>query len=108
MSDSASETNLDEDELNLLTEYVFGPQNKKTLKYLSETVKQNFAILDERDRELLKMRYGFAPYSERHTFEEVCEAMRITTRERVRQMEQRALARLRAGADTSVLDLFED
>ena len=61
-----------------------------------EEMERLLSTLDERERELLKMRFGLAPYGEPHTLEEVGEAFGIT-RERVRQVEARAMARLRHG-----------
>jgi len=59
-----------------------------------EEMERLLSTLDERERELLKMRFGLAPYGEPHTLEDVGEAFGIT-RERVRQVEARAMAKLR-------------
>ena len=116
MSDTPSETNLDEDAIFILAAAVFGISNsnvldaeeKKALKSLSRTIKRDFALLDERERELLKMRLGLAPYGDggRRTFDEVGEAFGYT-RERVRQIEARAMSKLRhPDADTGARDLL--
>ena len=114
MSDTPSETNLDEDAIFILAAAVFGfkidngldAEEKKALKRLSKTIKRDFALLDERERELLKMRYGLAPYGERHTLEETGEAFNVT-RERVRQIEARAMSKLRHPyPDTGARDLL--
>jgi len=98
--DLISLTDLDEDGLNLLTEIVFGTQdNKKYLKKLSERLKKNFVILDEREREILALRCGL-DRGEPRTLEEVGEAFNLT-RDRIRQIEARAWSKLRhANLDT--------
>ncbi len=68
-----------------------------TLKSMSDwpdDMERFLSSLDEREREILKMRHGLAPYSEPHTLEEVGEAFAMT-RERVRQFEARAMTKLR-------------
>lgn len=50
--------------------------------------------LDPREARILKMRYGIEPYTIPHTLQEVAERFGLC-RERIRQVEQEALARLR-------------
>ena len=51
--------------------------------------------IPERDALLMDMRYGLGDYEgERHTLEEVAKKLNVT-RERVRQIEQKTLARIR-------------
>ena len=74
-------------------------------KLLPEEITRLLSPLDERGREVLKMRFGLAPYGEPQTLEEVGEAFGMT-RERVRQITARALARLRhPNLDTGENDL---
>lgn len=61
---------------------------------LPEEINHLLSPLDERGREVLKMRFGLAPYREPHTTEEIGEAFGIT-QERVRQLVARAMAKLR-------------
>jgi len=63
------------------------------------------AVLDEREREILKLRYGL-DQGEPRTLEEVGERMHLT-RERIRQIESRALCKLRhPSLDTGARDLL--
>ena len=67
---------------------------------VENTLKQEFEkllnVLDEREREIIKLRYGLEG-QEPKTLEEVGEMLGIS-RERVRQLEQRALKKLKATA----------
>jgi RNA polymerase sigma factor (sigma-70 family) len=64
---------------------------------LREMVKQAFERLTEREREILIMRFGLKD-GQGHTLEEVGQAFGVT-RERIRQVEARALRMLRGGVD---------
>ena len=89
-------TDLDEDEqVYSLAEVAYERERMTEVsELLPEEITRLLSPLDERGREVLKMRFGLAPYSEPHTTEEVGEAFGIT-RERVRQLEARALSKLR-------------
>ena len=63
-------------------------------------------VLPLREREVLALRYGLFG-EEEHTLQAVGEAMLIT-RERVRQLEQQALKRMRAAAEGSPVVAAED
>jgi RNA polymerase primary sigma factor len=60
---------------------------------LSKRLTQALASLDARERAILQMRFGLGPGEER-TLSEVAEVMGVS-RERIRQIEQAALAKLR-------------
>ena len=61
--------------------------------------------LDEREREILKLRFGL-DRGEARTLEEVGEHFNLT-RERIRQIEARAMSKLRhPSADTGARDLL--
>ena len=63
------------------------------------------AVLDEREREIVRLRYGL-DQGEPRTLEEVGERMHLT-RERIRQIESRALCKLRhPSLDTGARDLL--
>ena len=63
------------------------------------------AVLDEREREILRLRFGL-DQGEPRTLEEVGERMRLT-RERIRQIESRALCKLRhPSLETGARDLL--
>ena len=58
----------------------------------------------EREREILKMRYGFEDGSE-YTLEEIGRKFMLT-RERIRQIEKEALGKLRSSASAGVLKKY--
>jgi len=60
---------------------------------LAEEVDRLLSELDEREREILRLRYGL-DRGEPRTLEEVGDAMHLT-RERIRQIERSALGKLR-------------
>ncbi|MFN8038350.1 MAG: sigma-70 family RNA polymerase sigma factor [Acidimicrobiales bacterium] len=59
-----------------------------------DTLARLLAVLDERERAILAMRYGFGGDGEPHAMPEVARAMELS-RERVRQIEANALSKLR-------------
>ncbi|MCX7716735.1 MAG: sigma-70 family RNA polymerase sigma factor [Endomicrobia bacterium] len=70
------------------------PVNHLLCSYKREVLEQAMEkFLDEREREILKLRYGF--YGKEYTLEEVGKIFSIT-RERVRQVEAKAIRRLRS------------
>ncbi len=62
--------------------------------------------LPEREREVLKFRYGVG-YDRSHTLEEVGRQFKVT-RERIRQIEAKALRKLRSQSKSKVLRVFLD
>jgi RNA polymerase primary sigma factor len=74
---------------------------------LSEALERVLANLGERDREILRLRFGFAT-GRVETLETVAKNYGIT-RERVRQLELQAVSRLRRDKDaTAILDSVRD
>ena len=72
---------------------------------LPEEIARLLAPLDEREREILKLRFGL-DRGEPRTLEEVGEHFNLT-RERIRQIEARAMSKLRhPSADTGARDLL--
>ncbi len=61
---------------------------------MAQEVERAMAPLTEREREVMRLRYGLGTDRE-HTLEEVGRRLFIT-RERVRQIEAKALAKMRA------------
>jgi RNA polymerase primary sigma factor len=60
---------------------------------LREAVQNALAVLSERERQVLEMRFGLMDGKE-HTLEEVGQYFEVT-RERIRQIEAKALRKLR-------------
>jgi RNA polymerase primary sigma factor len=60
---------------------------------LRESVKNALAVLSERERQVLELRFGLADGKD-HTLEEVGQYFNVT-RERIRQIESKALRKLR-------------
>ena len=72
---------------------------------LPDEISRLLAPLDEREREILKLRFGL-DRGEPRTLEEVGEHFNLT-RERIRQIEARAMSKLRhPSADTGAKDLL--
>jgi RNA polymerase primary sigma factor len=71
------------------------PEQRVVQASLAAGVERAMANLAEREREVLRLRYGLGTDRE-HTLEEVGRRLAIT-RERVRQIEAKALAKLRKG-----------
>jgi len=69
------------------------PIDSATLEMLKEQVRSVLTFLSERERNVLEMRFGFKD-GKTHTLEEVGQAFGVT-RERVRQIEAKALRKLR-------------
>ncbi len=69
------------------------PMDAAAREMLREAVKNALAVLSEREREVLEMRFGLVDGKE-HTLEEVGQHFNVT-RERIRQIESKALRKLR-------------
>ena len=65
---------------------------------LKEQVRQILGTLTEREQKILKLRFGLED-GKSHTLEEVGQEFSVT-RERIRQIEAKALAKLRKNKDT--------
>ena len=73
---------------------------------LPEEIQRLLAPLDEREREILRLRFGLGGSCEGRTLEEVGEHFNLT-RERIRQIEARAMSKLRhPSSDTGARDLL--
>ena len=70
-----------------------GPVDAAARQLLKEQVRGALAVLSEREREVLEMRFGLRDGQE-HTLEEVGKYFGVT-RERIRQIEAKALRKLR-------------
>ena len=68
---------------------------------LKEQVKEILSALTEREQKILKLRFGLED-GKQHTLEEVGQEFTVT-RERIRQIEAKALAKLRKHKDARKL-----
>ena len=76
------------------------PDNYVEQEYIHENLKQIFAMFDDREAKILKMRYGID--GPKFTLEQVAEDFNIT-RERVRQIEQKALEKIKSHEGLNVM-----
>ena len=76
------------------------PDNYVEQEYINENLKQIFAMFDDREAKILKMRYGID--GPKFTLEQVAEDFNIT-RERVRQIEQKALEKIKSHEGLNVM-----
>jgi RNA polymerase primary sigma factor len=77
------------------------PTESASEQLLKEQVKQILGSLTEREQKILKLRFGLED-GKSHTLEEVGQEFSVT-RERIRQIEAKALAKLRKNKDTRKL-----
>ncbi len=77
------------------------PSESASEQLLKEQVKQILGTLTEREQKILKLRFGLED-GKSHTLEEVGQEFSVT-RERIRQIEAKALAKLRKNKETKRL-----
>ena len=101
------------DRFRTTTEELFlSRQDERLDPYVEETVQRRrqrelskiLNRLDEREQKIIAARFGLARGSEPLTLKEVGEEMGVT-KERIRQLEARALGKLREAADEAKIDL---
>ena len=83
------------------------PLSSTERSQLRDAVKQTLKDLPPREQEIVAMRFGIGEHNQIFTLEEVAEKMNVT-RERVRQIEQKTLARLRHPHNSANLRAFLD
>lgn len=72
---------------------ILGPVDAASRQLLKEQIRSALGVLSEREREVLEMRFGLSDGQD-HTLEEVGKHLGVT-RERIRQIEAKALRKLR-------------
>jgi RNA polymerase primary sigma factor len=80
------------------------PSDAVNSKMLKDTVRRVLATLSPREEQVLRMRYGIGADDD-HTLEEVGQDLEVT-RERIRQIEAKALQRLRHPSRVKILKGF--
>jgi len=105
------ETPIGEDEDSHLGEFIQDPRARSPIEAvvtlnLKEQTESVLSTLSEREGQVLKMRFGVGDGTE-HTLEEVGKAFTVT-RERIRQIESKALRKLRHPSRSSQLRPFLD
>ena len=84
------------------------PSESTERRQLGEAVERTLSDLPERAQDIVSMRFGIGKYEgQPHTLEDVAKKMNVT-RERVRQIEQKTLARLRHPHNSANLRAFLD
>jgi len=96
----------DDEEDSVLADFIededtISPEESATSQLLKEHVKDMLGALTEREQKILKLRFGLED-GKSHTLEEVGQEFSVT-RERIRQIEAKALAKLRKHKDAKKL-----
>lgn len=96
----------DDEEDSVLSDFIededtVSPEESATSQLLKEQVKGILSALTEREQKILKLRFGLED-GKSHTLEEVGQEFSVT-RERIRQIEAKALAKLRKHRDAKKL-----
>lgn len=96
----------DDEEDSVLGDFIededtVSPEESATGQLLKEHVKDMLGALSEREQKILKLRFGLED-GKSHTLEEVGQEFNVT-RERIRQIEAKALAKLRKHKDARKL-----
>lgn len=96
----------DDEEDSVLADFIededtVSPEESATSQLLKEQVKDMLGALTDREQKILKLRFGLED-GKSHTLEEVGQEFSVT-RERIRQIEAKALAKLRKHRDAKKL-----
>ena len=96
----------DDEEDSVLADFIededtITPEESATNQLLKERVKDMLSALTEREQKIIKLRFGLED-GKSHTLEEVGQEFAVT-RERIRQIEAKALAKLRKHKDAKKL-----
>lgn len=82
------------------------PESLVESTILNETINSSLSELSPREQDIIRMRFGLGD-NVPHTLEEVGSVMGVS-RERIRQLEKRALSKLRQGAHAKKLEDFAE
>ncbi len=103
---SSLDASIRDDEDSVLGDFIededtVSPEESATNQLLKEQVKDMLGALTEREQKIIKLRFGLED-GKSHTLEEVGQEFSVT-RERIRQIEAKALAKLRKHRDAKKL-----
>ena len=87
-----------------VTEEAAEPELEVEKRLLTETIADALSLLEVRDAKVLRLYFGLEGERE-HTLEEIGNMLGVT-RERIRQLRDRALRRLREGGKGDALESF--
>ena len=87
-----------------ITEEAAEPELEVEARLLTETIAEALSLLEVRDAKVLRLYFGLEGERE-HTLEEIGNTLGVT-RERIRQLRDRALRRLREGGKGDALESF--
>ena len=90
----------------IVDEDTVSPEDSATSQLLKEQVQDMLSSLSDRERKIVRMRFGL-DNGKNHTLEEVGQEFAVT-RERIRQIEAKALAKLRKHKDAKKLYEYLD
>ena len=88
----------------MLTQSNFTPFNETSRSMLKDRIRGILKELSPRNEKIIRLRFGIGE-SDDHTLEEIGNQFEVT-RERIRQIEAKALQKLRANAKTAKLRTF--
>ena len=97
----------DDDDDSVLGDFIeddqtVSPDDAATTQLLIAQVKKMLSVLTDREQKILKLRFGLGEDRKSHTLEEVGQEFAVT-RERIRQIEAKALSKLRKHKDAKKL-----
>ena len=100
-----------EDEDSVLGDFIededtTSPEDSATFQLMKEQINEVLSSLSEREQKIIRMRFGLEN-GKSHTLEEVGQEFAVT-RERIRQIEAKALAKLRKHKDAKKLHEYID
>ena len=90
----------------IVDEDTVSPEDSASNQLLKEQVQEILSSLSDREQKIVRMRFGL-DNGKNHTLEEVCQEFAVT-RERIRQIEAKALAKLRKHKDAKKLYEYLD
>lgn len=82
-----------------------GNDSQQEINKRNDLIDSLYSILNERESEIVNMRFGFPPYESEHTLDEIGEKLKLT-KERVRQISEKAMTKMRSQAMLTECDFL--